>query len=60
MVFKNICVLVLWMKVAPTLKGLTYQCLGVPTEIVAWNSGNFDNNFVIENDVTKCLKGSGQ
>ena len=37
---------------------LTHLCLRVPTENVVWILDTFDNNFWIENDLTKYLKES--
>ena len=53
MVFKNLCVLVLRMKVALALEGLR-----VPSEIVVWVYDNFDYNLDIQNYFTKYLKES--
>ena len=33
MIFKNLCVLVLWMKVASALEGLTHSCTLIPKNI---------------------------
>ena len=48
--FKNLCFIVLWMKVALSLEGLR-----VPPEIDSWIYDTFDNNFDVENNFTKYL-----
>ena len=45
MVFKNLCMHVLWMKLASALKGLR-----IPPGSVIRNYDTFDHNFDIEND----------
>ena len=46
MVLKNLCILVLWTKVASALEGLR-----VPQDNVVHISSTFDNNFSIRNDL---------
>ena len=58
MVFKNIWVLVLWMKVASAFERFPIVDFRIPTEIVIWIYDTFDNNLEIENDFTKYLKES--
>ena len=53
MVFKNLCILVFWMKEASALEGLR-----VPPEIVVGIYDTFDDNFGTENGFTKYLKES--
>ena len=55
MVFKNICILVLWTKVASALEGLR-----VPPEIAVWMYDTFDNIFGSETDFTEYLRESCQ
>ena len=53
MVLKDLCVFVLWMKVASALDGLS-----VPPAIVVWIYNAFDNYFGIDSDSSAYLKGS--
>ena len=48
---KNLCILVLWMQVAPALEGLR-----VLPEIVPCSSDTFNKKLRNENDFTKYLK----
>ena len=43
MVFKDVCVFVLWTKVALALEGLTHLCLRVILEIIVWIFDTFYN-----------------
>ena len=43
---KNVCILVLWTKVASALVGLALVGLRIPPEIFVWNSDTFDNNCI--------------
>ena len=54
MVFKNVCVLVLWMKVASALEEVRDSL-----ENVTCIYDNFDNNFQIENDQASTLTQNG-
>ena len=53
MVFRNLCVLVLWMKVALALEGLTHLLLEVSLQSVIWIYGNFENTFRNKSDFAK-------
>ena len=50
MVFKSLCVLVLWGKAASALEGLR-----VPPEVAVWIYNTFDDNLGIESYCTKYL-----
>ena len=53
MFFKNLCLLVLWTKVASALKGLIHSCLGFPCEFVILTNDTFGSNLVkLTNDFT--------
>ena len=51
-VFKNLCVLVLWTRVATALKGVIHSCLQWPSMIYL----NIGDNLFIEMFLRKCLK----
>ena len=57
MVLKDLCILVLWMKVALVMEGLTYSCLEIWTNVVCTDDAS-ENNYVIEQKFTKYLKES--
>ena len=44
--FKNLCILVLWTKVASALEGLTQLCLVMNSEKGTRNSDTFENKFL--------------
>ena len=58
MVFKNLCVFVLWMKLASALGGLTHAYLEIYLTSVVWTCHTFENNFGMEHKLPKYLKES--
>ena len=56
MIFKNLCVLVLWTEVALAIKGLSRACLDNFYTSVVWIFDTFENNFGIEFEFKKYLK----
>ena len=58
MVFKNLCILVLWTKLASALKGFTHLCLEISNIYVVWTFYTYENNFGINPKFTKYLKES--
>ena len=56
MVFRNLCVLVLWMKAALALEGLTRLLLEVSLQSVIWIYGNFENTFRNKSDFAKKIE----
>ena len=58
MVFKNLCVLVLWTKVFSVLEGLTLSSLEISMTSVVWTYDTFGNNFKMKHNCTKHLKES--
>ena len=49
MVFKNLCIIVLWMELASALEGLTHITVRVSLESIVFIYDTFDNNFAIKN-----------
>ena len=57
MVFKNLCILVLWMEVALALEGVKHPCLEVYLTSVVWASHTFENNFRMKQKFAKYVIG---
>ena len=57
MIFKNLCVIVLWTKVASVLEGLTSSSW-VPLKIILCYSHTFENNLGIKGKFAKYLNES--